>query len=253
MSVSLEQIRSLRDRTGVSITACKAALEEAGGDEDKAIEVLRKRGEAKAADKADRATAHSFVAVEVDGNKAAMVELRCETDFVAKDQSLIDLGHALAKKLVSGEINASDRDISELKEAMLRLGENIVIENMACVEGDVVASYVHSGKIGVIVALEGGDIDLAKDVAMHAAATAPRVISPEEISDELVAKEREIWVEQLKSEGKPAEIVEKILVGKEKKFREENALIKQPFVKNPEMSIEQLLNGAKVKGFVRFG
>jgi len=255
MAITLEQIKSLRDRTGVSITACKAALDEAGGDEEKAIDFLRKKGEAKAADKADRSTAHSFVAVVSEGGKAAIVELRCETDFVAKDQSFMDLGNELAKKVLHGEITSPDAEIPELSAAMMRLGEKIQIENMAVVEGEVLGSYTHSNKIGVLVALNGGNEELAKDVAMHAAATNPRVMSPDEVPTELVEKEYEIWREQLANEGKPAEIMEKILMGKEKKFREENALLKQAFVKNPDMTIEQLLQaqGATLVKFVRFG
>ncbi len=255
MTVSIEQIKQLRDQTGVSMSACKSALEEASGDMEKAIEVLRKKGEAKAADRSERGTGQGAISVKRAGNKVAMVELQCETDFVSRGDDFLNLVDVIADKLLSGEIKQEDRELAEVKEAVLRLGENVKVGNMALFEGENVGEYVHSNKkIGVLVSLKGGSQELAKDVAMHAAATNPRVLSPEEISEDLVAKEKEIWADQLKSEGKPAEIVEKIMMGKEKKFREENALIKQMFVKNPEKSIEQMLGeaSASITSFVRF-
>ncbi len=256
MSVSIDQIKDLRDRTGVSISACKQALEEAEGDFEKAVEVLRKKGEAKAAARAERGTNHSAVAVKVEGGKGAIVELECETDFVAMDGSFLELAESIADKLLKGEIKPDDRDLPEIKEAGLRLGENIQIGNMALIEGDNIGEYVHSNrKIGVLVSLKGGNDNLGKDIAMHVAATAPQVVSPDEVDDSLVSKEKEIWAEQLKSEGKPEEIIGKIMMGKERKFREENALVKQDFVKNPEKTIEDLLKEAEaeVLSFVRFG
>jgi len=255
MSVSIEQIKELRDATGVSMTACKGALEEANGDFDKAVEILRKKGAAKAADRAERSTANGAIVVKSEGNRAAMVELQCETDFVSRADDFMALADSLCDKLLAGEIKPEDREVQEVKDAVLRLGENVVIGDMALVEGDNVGDYVHSnGRIGVLVSLSGGNAELARDIAMHAAATAPKVLSPDEVEQSLVDKEKEIWAEQLQSEGKPAEIVEKIMMGKEKKFREESALIKQAFVKDPEKTIEQLLQAATadVNKFVRF-
>lgn len=256
MEISIEMIKELREATGVSMMACKKALEEADGDFEKAIDVLRKKGEAKAADRATRSTGEGVIAVKGDGKKMAMVKLGCETDFVARGDDFVALADGLAEKLLKGEIALDTRDLPEVKDAMLKMGENVQIVDMALLEGDILGEYIHSNKrIGVVVALEGGNAELAKDIAMHVAATNPQVVTPDEVSQELVDKEKEIWADQLKNEGKPAEIVEKIMIGKEKKFREENALIKQEFVKDTEKTIEQLLvsaGGARVKMFVRF-
>lgn len=236
--------------------ACKSALQETNGDFEKAIDLLRKKGEAKAADRAARSTAQGAVVVKSAENKTAMVELQCETDFVARGEDFLKLAEILADKLLNGEIKPEDRDISEVKDEVLRLGENIQIGNMSLVEGSTVGDYVHSNKkIGVLVSLNGGNKELARDIAMHVAATNPKVLSPENIEQSLIDREKSIWSEQLKVEGKPAGIIEKIMMGKEKKFREENALLKQAFVKDPEKTIEQLLKSADamVKDFVRFG
>ncbi|MBI5754543.1 translation elongation factor Ts [Candidatus Peregrinibacteria bacterium] len=255
MAVSIELIKKLRETTGVSMMACKSALEESDGDFEKAIDLLRKKGEAKAADRADRSTSQGAIFVKLAGPKAAIVELDCETDFVARGDDFLNLGNALADKVLAGSVNTEDRDLAEVKDAALRLGEKLQIGKMALVEGKNIGDYVHSNKkIGVLAVLDGGNNELARDVAMHVAATNPAVLSPDRISQETVDHEKSIWAEQLKNEGKPAEIVEKIMIGKEKKFREENALLKQAFVKNPDITIEQLLKeaGATVKSFERF-
>ena len=255
MAVSIDDIKKLRETTGVSMMSCKKALEEANGDFEAAIDVLRTKGEAKAADRVGRATAQGVVAVSVGVDKVAMIQLESETDFVSRGEDFVKMAEGLAQKVLNGNMNVIDRESPEIKDYMLKVGENIQIGNIALVEGKNIGIYIHSNrKIGVIVSLEGGTVELAKDIAMHAAATNPKVLSPDEVSQELVDREKGIWSEQLKNEGKPAEIVEKIMMGKEKKFREENALVKQMFVKNPEQSIEQLLTAAsaKVKEFVRF-
>jgi len=256
MAVTIEQIKQLREATGVSMSSCKTALEEANGNFEEAITVLRKKGEAKAADRAERSTTQGSIAIKVGNGKAAMVELQCETDFASRSDDFVQLTEKMAEKLLNGEINVSDRDVSEVKDIGLKVGEKVGIGEMALVEGEVIGDYVHSNKkIGVLVALKGGSLELAKDLAMHAAATNPKVISPDEVPQELVDKEREIWVDQMKNEKKPPEIIEKIMLGKEKKFREENALIKQQFVKNPDVTIENLLKdaGATLVKMVRFG
>jgi len=256
MSVTIEQIKELRDATGVSMTACKKALEEASGDYDKAVELLRKRGEAKAADRAAMTTAHGIVSIKTEGNKAAMVEIMCETDFVARGDDFIKLADSLAEKLLKGEVDPADKDeLPEVKEAILRLGENIKVGQMTVTEGDTLGDYVHSnGKIGVVVSMTGGSPEVAKDVAMHVAAVNPSVLSPTDVPDELVEKEKDIWRDQLAKEGKPEEIIGKIMMGKEQKFRGENALLKQSFVKNPDLTIEQLLKDADavINDFIRF-
>lgn len=255
MSVSIEKIKELRNATGVSMTACKSALEEANGDFEAAIAVLRKKGEAKAADRSARSTGQGVVIVKSEGSKHVMLQLLCETDFVARGDDFMKLAEGIADKLLKGEITAEDRDLPEVKDAVLRLGENVQLARMALYEGGNVGDYVHSNKkIGVLVSLIGGDSEVARDIAMHIAATSPSVISPDEIASELVDKEREIWSEQLKKENKPAEILEKIMLGKEKKFREENALLKQVFVRDGEKTIEDLLKkfDATVEKFCRF-
>lgn len=256
MAVSIEQVKKLRETTGVSMMACKGALEETGGDFEKAVDLLRKKGESKAADRAGRSTGQGAVVVKSQGGKTAMVQLLCETDFVARGEDFLKLGEILADKLLKGEIKAEDRDMPEVKDAVLRLGENVQIGNMCLVEGENVGEYVHSNKkIGVLVSMKGGNKELARDVAMHIAATNPQFISPSEVSMDLIEREKGIWADQLKNEGKPAEIVEKIMLGKEKKFREENALLTQAFVKDAEKTVEQLVKGggAEVEKFFRFG
>jgi elongation factor Ts len=255
MAVTIEQIKELREITGVSMSACKKALEENDGDLDKSIDSLRKKGEAKAADRAGRSTDQGVIAIKENDGKASMVKLLSETDFVSKGDDFQALADGFVEKLLAGEIKADETDLPELKEAVMKMGENIKIGEMAKVEGSVIGAYVHSNKkIGVLVVMDGGTEELAKDIAMHAAATAPKVLSPDEVDQALVDKEKEIWTEQLAQEGKPAEIIDKIMMGKEKKFREDNALVKQKFVKDPEKTIEQLLSeaGCTVVEFVRF-
>ncbi len=255
MAVSIEQIQELRNATGVSIIACKKALVESDGDYEKAVQILRKKGQAKAADRAGRSTGEGAVYVKSENGKTAMVALRSETDFVARGDAFQELLDIVATELIEGKIQSGNDEIQTVKDAVLRLGENVQNGGLYLSTADVVGTYVHSNKkIGVLVELEGGSEEMAKDIAMHAAATNPAVLSPDEVSDELVEKEKLIWVDQLKKEGKPENIMDKIMMGKEKKFREDSALIKQSFVKNPDQTIEQLLasGSAKLMKFVRF-
>lgn len=253
MNISASAIASLRARTGVSISACKEALEEAGGDEEKAIELLRKRGLSQAAKKAAREQAEGLAFVAEADGKIAVVLLRCETDFVARDENFQTTGKTIVDTLLSAGEGAAQKKAEEMvPELVQKLGENITLGEMHLVEGGTVGAYLHSNaKIAVVVALDGGSKDHARDVAMHAAALSPKVVSPEEVTEEIVAKEKEIWSEQLKGEGKPEAMFDKIMIGKEKKFREESALLKQPFVKDPSMTVEQYLGDAKVTKYVR--
>lgn len=255
MTSSSESIASLRKRTGVSIIECKKALDEAKGDEEKAIEILRKRGIAQAAKKADREQHEGSVFLATKSDGAALVVLLCETDFVARDGHFRSTGTELAQMLLEKGEESAKKKAEELIPALVqKLGENISLWDMRRLEGKTIGTYVHSNdKIGVIVALDGGTPEAAKDVAMHAAAMNPKVVSPEEVPEKDVEFEKSVWREQLKKEGKPEAIFEKIMIGKERKFREENALIKQPFVKDPSKTVEQMLGGAKVTGFVRLG
>ncbi len=250
MSVTLDQIKSLREKTGVSTMACKKALEEADGDESKAIEVLRKKGEAKSAERAERSTNFGVVAVHEENGKAAIVVLGCETDFVAKNDDFVNVAKSFAKEVFE---NGESLDLSsKMNDLNIKMGEKIELKTVKIVEGTNLGVYIHGNRIGTLVALSGGEKDTARDIAMHVAAMNPRVTSPSEVSEELLAKEKEIWTEQLKNEGKPEEIIGKIMMGKEKKFREENALLTQAFVKNPDQTVEAVLNGVKIEGFWRF-
>ncbi|MDD5469675.1 MAG: translation elongation factor Ts [Candidatus Peribacteraceae bacterium] len=245
-------VASLRARTGVSILECKKALEESGGNEEQAIEILRKRGAAQAVKKAARDQSEGLVFCAAEGGKVALVQLKCETDFVARNEDFQALGQDLAQLALREGADAAKGASEQIAAAVQKLGENISIGDVAVVEGSTVGYYLHTnGKIGVAIALNGGSPEIAKDVAMHAAAMNPAYVSPEDVPAEAVAKEKEIWTEQLAKEGKPAQIVEKIMLGKEKKFREENALIKQAFVKNPEQTISQYLGGATIARYVR--
>ena len=252
-TITPSQISNLRKRTGVGMMAVKKALEEAAGDEEQAIEILRKRGEAQAVKRAERDQTQGCVFVESDGSKAAAVLLACETDFVAREEGFQNAGKELASVALSeGADAARSKGEAIVPELVNKLGENISLAEVETTEGTTLGYYVHSNqKIGVVIGLDGGTPEIAKDVAMHAAAMAPAVVTPEEVSDEAVEKEKEIWRDQLKSEGKPEDIWDKIMMGKEKKFREESALIKQQFVKDPEKTIEQYLDGAKVTAYVR--
>lgn len=249
--VTLDQIKELRSVTGVAMQACKNALEEAGGDMEKAIIVLRKKGESKAAERINRSTGQGVIATVIEGNKASIVELRCETDFVARGEDFQKIAKNFAEKAIKGELKS---DNQELKDLGLRVGEKVEVGNQAVIEGETLGSYVHSNnKIGVIVALEGGaSEELAKDITMQIAAMNPRYIFPDEVTEEELKIEREIWSEELKKSGKPEAIWPNIMQGKEKKFREEHALIKQNFVKEPNKKVEDVLGKAKVTKFVRF-
>jgi len=253
MTISATAVMQLRSRTGVSINECKKALEEAQGNEEKAIEILRKRGIATAAKKAGRDQQEGLVFIEQSGNRAASVVLKCETDFVARDSNFQSVGKAIAVALLSDGKDAAQSVADEqIPAAVQKLGENISLGELSLVEAPVVGVYVHSNsKIGVVVGLEGGTEVMARDVAMHGAALNPLYVRPEDVDTSTLEKEREIWREQLKKEGKPEAIWDKILMGKEKKFREENALLTQPFVKDPGKTVQTFLGKAVLQSYLR--
>lgn len=253
-TISAQAVAELRARTGVSILACKEALTEANGDMDKAIEILRKRGMAQAVKKADRDQTEGAFFIASSGAKAAVVQLKCETDFVARSDDFIAMGEKIAKAYHDGGEAALKKEAdAHLPAAVQKLGENITLGETSIVEAASVGSYVHSNrKIAVLVGLAAaGKSDAAKDVAMHAAAMNPLYVKAEDVPADVIAKEKEIWKEQMKNEKKPPEILEKIMLGKEKKFREENALLKQAFVKDNQKTVEQYLEGAGVTAYVR--
>ncbi|NOS66864.1 MAG: translation elongation factor Ts [Candidatus Peribacteraceae bacterium] len=252
-NITAAAVQQLRARTGVGIVAVKQALEDAAGNEEKAIELLRKRGLSQAVKKADREQTEGAIFIGEAPGKAALIVLKCETDFVGRSDAFIALGQELANSLAKdGAAKAKALADSKLPEAVQKLGENIGLGETLEVNAAVMASYVHSNrKIGVIIGMESGDVAKAKDVAMHAAAMNPLYVLPEDVPADAVAKEKEIWKEQMKNEKKPPEILEKIMFGKERKFREENALMKQPFVKDSAMTVEKFLGGAKVTVYQR--
>jgi elongation factor Ts len=261
MDISAKDVMALRQKTGVSMMMCKEALVEAEGDMDKAVDILKKKGEAKAAKKSDRDTGEGRVAAKSGEGKVSLVSVRCETDFVARNDDFVALVDSIADKVLSDGESAQEAAEQMVQDAVSTMGENLQLGDVKLAEGDVIGSYVHSnGKIGVMIVLDGGDEPIddaqglrekARDVAMHAAAMAPAYVSPDEVSDEDVAREKEIWAEQLKNEGKPENIIENIMAGKEKKFREESALLTQAFVKDPGMTVGEYLGDAKVTGYFR--
>jgi elongation factor Ts len=262
MSATL--VKELRERTGLGLLECKKALAAVGGDIEAAIEELRKSSGMKAAKKASRTAADGVVAVRVadDFSYRVLVEVNSETDFVARDENF----RGFVTKIVDKAFMDRQTDISALmsgalesaREALVqKIGENIGVRRIELVDAEtgVVGSYVHSNnRIAVLVKLKGGDQDLAKDVAMHVAAANPQVVSPADMPEEVVAKEKEIFVAQAQDSGKPPEIVEKMVGGRIKKFLAENSLVEQPFVKDPDVTVGKLVSaaGAEVDSFIRF-
>ena len=258
-TVSAAQVKELRERTGLGMMECKKALTAAGGDIDKAIEDLRKNSGLKAAKKADRTAAEGKLRVVVGEGNAVIVEVNSETDFAAGDANF----NAFADKVVAKLAETKEADVAALmageledaREALVqKIGENITVRRPAIVEADTVGAYVHSnGKIACIVALNGGNEELAKDIAMHVTASNPRVVRGEDMPADVLEKEKEIIKAQPDMAGKPDEIVEKMMGGRIKKFLKENSLLEQPFVKNPDLTVGQLAKegGAEVISFLR--
>lgn len=251
--VSASAVSSLRSRTGVGMLACKEALEEAEGNEEKAIELLRKRGIAQAAKKAARDQTEGLVFLQEGQGRVALLLLRSETDFVARDEHFQTLGKHLVDLLFhKGKATMETEAAMTLPTLVQKTGENITVGEAHRIEAPVLGCYLHTNaKIGVIVGLRSGTRELARDAAMHAAAMNPLYIRPEEAPQDLLLKERDIWAAQLAKEGKPPQIQEKIMLGKEKKFREEHALLTQPFAKDPSKTVGQHLGGAEVTAYVR--
>ena len=262
MSAAL--VKELRERTGLGLLECKRALATVGGDVELAIEELRKSSGMKAAKKAGRTAADGVVSARVadDGGFGVLIEVNSETDFVARDESFL----AFVKSVVDAAFDARESDVAALMSGELestraalvqKIGENIGVRRIELIDADsgVVGFYVHSNnRIAVLMKLKGGDQDLAKDVAMHVAAVNPQVVSAADMPEELVAKEKEIFRAQAQESGKPDEIIEKMIGGRVKKFLAENSLLEQSFVKNPDVTVGQLVAdaGAEVISFVRF-
>ena len=262
--MSALQVKELRERTGLGLLECKRALAAAGGDIEAAIEELRKSSGMKAAKKAGRTAADGVVAMRIadDGSYGVLVEVNSETDFVARDDNFLAFVKQVTDKAFEGRTDevaaiASD-DIEQARQALVqKIGENISVRRVTMVSADsgVVGGYVHGNhRIGVLVQLQGGDEDLARDVAMHVAAVNPTVVSPGNMPEELLNKEREIFTAQAQDSGKPADIIEKMIDGRIRKYLAENSLTEQPFVKNPDTTVGKLVMaaGAAVVAFSRF-
>lgn len=267
MAISAALVKELRERTGAGMMECKKALVETDGDIEAAIEHLRKSGQAKADKKAGRTAAEGRIVVETGegATQAAIVEVNCETDFVASDANFVAFSDAVARQVLAEQpadveaLSALPIDGSSIEEArkelIAKIGENIGVRRFEVIQAaGVLGSYLHGNRIGVVVDLEGGNADLARDIAMHIAASKPLCISEEQVDPAVLDKEREIFSAQAAESGKPADIIEKMVAGRIKKFLKENTLLGQPFVKNPDQTIEQLLKeaGARVARFVRY-
>lgn len=262
--VTASLVKELRERTGLGMMECKKALVEAEGDIEKAIEELRKSSGMKAAKKAGRTAADGVVVAKVaaDGSYGLLLEVNSETDFVARDSNFLEFVNKVSDKAFASKQSdiaaLMDGELEAARQALVqKIGENITVRRarVATAANGVVGYYVHStGKIAVLVALKGGDAELAKDIAMHVAAVNPQVVRQEDMSADVIAKEKEIYTAQAAESGKPADIIEKMVLGRVKKFLAENALLDQPFVKDPETTVGALVKkaGADVVEFVRF-
>lgn len=270
MNISAAMVKELRERTGSGMMECKKALQEASGDMEAAVELMRKAGLAKADKKSGRTAAEGLISTRTsaDGKRAVILEINCETDFVAKGDDFTDFADKVVETaldstagsledLFATMIPSTGSSVEETRRAMIaKIGENINVRRFESItsERGIVASYLHGTRIGVLVELIGGDQALGRDIAMHVAASKPLCVEDKDVPAETVAKEREIAKAQAEAEGKPANIVEKMVEGKIKKFLGEVALLGQPFVKDPDQTVGKLLSsrGASVGRFVRF-
>ncbi|WP_349431087.1 translation elongation factor Ts [Methylomarinum sp. Ch1-1] len=265
MSITAAMVKELRERTGSGMMECKKALVEANGDMDTAIENMRKAGLAKADKKSDRTAAEGVIGAKVsdDAKTAVMVDVNCETDFVAKGDDFVNFVDAITDVLLSNDIAdidqllaaelASGESVDDTRRALIaKLGENITVRRFAKynAEGGT-AYYLHGSKIGVIVELAKADAELGKDIAMHVAASNPAYLNEDQVDPAAVEKEKEIFTAQALESGKPAEIVEKMITGRIKKFLGEITLVGQPFIKDDKMSVGQLLK-SKDNSVVRY-
>ncbi len=263
-AITAAMVKELRERTSLPMMECKKAIVEAHGDIELAIENLRKASGLKAAKKADRTAADGVVAAKVadDGSYGLLAEVNSETDFVARDENFL----GFVDTVVASAFADRQTDVAALmaggledtRQALVqKIGENISVRRLAVLEAaaGVIGAYVHSNnRIAVLVQLQGGNAELARDIAMHVAAVNPQVVTPEQMPREVLDKEKEIIKAQPDMEGKPAEIVEKMMGGRIKKFLKENSLTEQPFVKDPDLTVAALAKqaGAEVVAFVRY-
>jgi len=267
MAITAAMVKQLRDTTGAGMMDAKKALTETDGDMDAAIDWLRTKGLAKAAKKSDRTAAEGLVAVKVEGGRGVAVEVNAETDFVAKNSDF----QAMVSDIADAAVKVDDIDAlaqadmggksvaDTITDKIATIGENMSLRRMAAIEGETVVSYVHNaaadgmGKIGVLVALKGGDNAFGKQIAMHIAATNPAALNEAELDQDVVEKERQVQIDIAKESGKPDAVIEKMIVGRMKKFMSEVTLLGQAFVINPDLTVEEAAKdaGAEITGYVR--
>ncbi len=268
MQISAAMVKELRERTGAGMMECKKALTASEGDMEAAVEAMRKSGAAQADKKAGRTAADGVVVIRIsdDGSKAALVEINCETDFVAKDEGFNGFANSVADQILAtgttdvaqlSELDAGEGSIETLRQTLVgKIGENVQIRRAHYQETSAgkMGSYQHGVKIGVLTELVGGDDELAKDIAMHVAASKPVCVAEDDVPADLVAKEKEIFTAQAIESGKPPEIAEKMVTGRLRKYLAEITLLGQDFVKDPDKTVAALLKdaGAEVASFTRF-
>lgn len=268
MAISAAMVKELRERTAAGMMECKKALVETDGDIEKAIDNMRKSGQAKAAKKAGRVAVEGLIIIKVSDDKkvAAVTEINCETDFVARDENFVSFANKVAEVALAGKITdvealkSTDMDGATVEEAranlVAKIGENMNVRRVSIVESSegILGSYLHGARIGVVVETKGGDEDLARDLAMHVAASKPDFVTADEIPADVLEREKEIFTAQAAESGKPADIIEKMIGGRIRKFAAEISLVGQPFVKDPSQTVEKLLKSkqAEVLSFVRF-
>jgi elongation factor Ts len=255
MAITAAMVKELRQRTAAGMMDCKKALQEADGDMELAIENMRKNGQAKAAKKAGNIAAEGAIIIKVSGNTAALVEVNCQTDFVAMDDNFLGFANTVADAALSSKatIEELQTQFEEQRIALVtKIGENINVRRVQYVEGANLASYIHGAKIGVVVAGEG-DVESLKHIAMHVAASKPEFLTPDDVPADVVANEKRIQIEMAMNEGKPEEIAEKMVTGRMKKFTGEVSLTGQAFIMEPKKTVGVVLKekGITVSNFVR--
>ena len=260
MTIKAQDVKELREKTGLGMMECKKALEEADGNLDEAIKNLRKSSALKAEKKASRTAVEGIITSKISDKEITFVEVNCETDFVAKDENFINFCEEALQ--VAAESSSNKNLLDEVSESMekqrmslvQKIGENIIIRKVIKLTGEVLDSYIHSNKkIASGVSLDQGSSEIAKEVAMHIAASNPIVLSPEDLDESYINSEREIFRSQVEKEDKPEEIKEKMIQGKLNKQLADVSLLKQPFVKDPSKSVETFLSesNAKISSFIR--
>ena len=244
----MDQIKELRDQTGISVMQCKKALEESGGDMEKALMILKKKSSEAAAKKSDRDASEGLIVTAQSGNKFIVLELNCETDFVAKNDDFVTLANTLVNQAATEGIEKMQEGAAELIASVVqKVGENVRLGRVLEVSGDVLGAYVHDGKSAAVVALKGGSSELAKDVAMQVVAMSPEYTRRDDIPAEMIEKAKDIFKEEVDNSGKPEDIKAKMMEGKINAYFKDLTLLDQAFFKNPDMTIAKLLAEGKAE------